>query len=58
MIEGTRFIPYPHMGVFNEYTHIVYLGYTVPNSMPSRSDQRPINVDYFEALRRSHKNII
>ena len=33
------------MGVPNAYTQFVYLGYTVTHSIPSRPDQRPINVE-------------
>ena len=49
--------PYPHnMGVFNAYTQFVYLGYTVPHSIPSRPNQRPINIEYFQAQHPSRAN--
>ena len=36
------------MGVLHAYTQFVSLGYTVPHSIPSRPNQRLINVEDFQ----------
>ena len=38
-----------YMGIFNGHTQFVYLGCTIPHSILSRPNQRPINVEYFQA---------
>ena len=38
------------------YNQFVYLGYTVPHSIPSRPNQRPISVESFRAQHPSRAN--
>ena len=49
-------IPYPHKEVPSAYNQFVYLGYTVPHSIPSRPNQRPISVESFRAQHPSRAN--
>ena len=50
-------IRYPHMGVCHAYTQFVFLGYTAAShSTPSRLNQRPINVESFQAQHPSREN--
>ena len=35
---------------------LFYLGYTVPHSIPTRPNQRPINVEYFQTQHPSRAN--
>ena len=35
---------------------LFYLGYTVPRSIPSRANQRPIKVEYFQAQHPNRAN--
>ena len=46
----------PIWGYLMRTPSLFHLGYTVPHSIPSPSNQRPINVEYFQAQHRSRAN--
>ena len=46
----------PIWGYLMRTPRLFYLGYTVPHSIPSRPNQRPMKVEYFQAQRPSRAN--